>query len=553
MAKLNNNKVNSNKTNRNGNNNKTGSNKAKSKNWNSKRRRSKNSNNSDNTDDYSDINNSNSANTTNDPQWYMGSGLATPIGTINWTEPAGKIIKRLPGNRDFFGNAAKVDFVNPGIMMFEITPTFGLVDSVKHPINVAATSMYEFMRSCNAGTANGDANDIMLYMISVGNMIALTNWVMRLYGTLNLFTTQNMYLPEKLLEAEGVEVKDWITAKANIRAYINQFINRISGLFCPSVLPYFDRCINLYRNIYCESDSIRDQLYITHPAGFYQYNEMDGTHFEAGYCKFVPVPTQLTYANLRDYLDQFYETLAQSEFICTLSGDLMKAFGDKRFSWMYMPDDYTVTPVTDTAGMLMQLKNATIWDDDLMNNDVFQSPDGRFLESFPEIKVEDEAGVIGAEKVIDSLVDNPSPEAIMEWTRLTTSGYAEDSSGEGPAHPICMTELCTGVKIFSADLPQPLEVHHVVNTSVYSLNFQLLSKVCKFQYAPEFFIKDTETTNAGDTIDCYRDVFSTTVPGKLSVDSLADLHYYALVSLFQAPATNIIAKEHSKRDRKSVV
>lgn len=315
MAKLTNNKNNSNKMNRNGNNNKSGSNKAKSRNWNSKRRKSKNGANSDSADDYNEINNSNSTSTTNDPEWYMGSGLATPIGTINWTEPTGKIIKRLPGNRDFFGNEAKVDFVNPGIMMFELTPTFGLVDSVKHPINVAATSMYEFMRSCNAGTANGDANDIMLYMVSVGNMIALTNWVMRLYGTLNLFTTQNMYLPEKLLEAEGVNVKTWIASKANIRAYINQFINRISGLFCPSVLPYFNRCINLYRNIYCESDSIRDQLYITHPAGFYQYVEMDGTHYEAGYCKFVPVPTDLTFANLRNYLDRFYETLAQSEFI----------------------------------------------------------------------------------------------------------------------------------------------------------------------------------------------------------------------------------------------
>lgn len=548
MAKLNNsNKVNSNKTNRNGNNNKSGSDKAKSKNWNNKRRRSKNSANSDNADNYYDINNSNSAGTTNDPQWYMGNGLATPIGTINWTEPAGKVIKRLPGNRDFFDNPTKVDFVNPGIMVFELTPTFGLVDSVKHPINVAATSMYEFMRSCNAGTANGDANDIMLYMISVGNMIALTNWVMRLYGTLNLFTTQNMYLPEKLLEAEGVDLKDWITAKANIRAYINQFINRISGLFCPSVLPYFDRCINLYRNVYCESDSIRDQLYITHPAGFYRYYETDGTHDEAGYCKFVSVPSLLTYDNLREYLDGFYETLAQSEFICTLSGDLMKAFGDKRFSWMYMPDDYTVTPVTDTAGMLMQLKNATIWDDELMNNDIIQSPDKRFLMSSPEIKVEDEVGVIGAEKIIDALVDNPSPEAIMEWTRLTTSGYADDSTSRGVAHPICMTELCTGVEIYSMEYSNALKLPHVVNTSVYSLDPKLLSKVSKFQYAPEFFIKDTETGSEGETLDCYRDVFSTTVPGKLSVDTLADLHYYALVSLFQAPANNIIAKDHSKK------
>lgn len=547
MAKLNNNKTNSNKTNRNGNNNKSGSNKTKSKNWNSKSRRSKNGANSDSVNDYNDNSNSNNANTTNDPQWYMGSGLATPIGTINWTEPAGKVIKRLPGNKDFFGNEAEINFVNPGIMMFELTPTFGLVDSVKHPINVAATSMYEFMRSCNAGTANGDANDIMLYMISVGNMIALTNWVMRLYGTLNLFTTQNMYLPEKLLEAEGVNVKDWIVSKANIRAYINQFINRISGLFCPSVLPYFDRCINLYRNVYCESDSIRDQLYITHPAGFYQYAEMDGSHFEAGYCKFVPVPTELTYTNLRDYLDRFYETLAQSEFICTLSGDLMKAFGDKRFSWMYMPDDYTVTPVADTTGMLMQLKNATIWDDTLMNNDVYQSSDARYLISLPEIAVEGEAGVIGAEKVIDSLVDNPSPEAIMEWTRLTTSGYAEDPGSTGVAHPICMTELCTRVTIFSADEPRPLRVHHVVNTGQHSLDSKVISKISKFQYAPEFFIKSTKTASEGKVIDCYRDVFSTTVPGKLSIDNLADLHYYALVSLFQAPANNIIAKEHSKK------
>lgn len=310
-------------------------------------------------------------NAKNDPNWYnrnlaltssvvnlpfsYQTGLPLPLGmTVSNTYPK-------PADLDYPG-ADRV----PGIMRLTVAPSIGNSLDNTSPINVAATALYSFVRHANSGTAYGDPADTMIFMLAMSQVYSAIVWLQRIYGEVMLYSQQNRYIPQGLVIAEGVDFNSIVTNAADFRYGINLAIAKAAAFAVPNVFTYFQRQAFLYSSVYTEGESIRDQLYMYVPGGFWFYTE--GTEQDAAsrltYKKISSFGTgdPLTYTQLLSIVNEMMQPLLGSEDIGILSGNILKAFGESNVVKLQpLPENYFITPVYD-VGVLEQMKNATVWE-----------------------------------------------------------------------------------------------------------------------------------------------------------------------------------------------
>lgn len=317
----------------------------------------------------------------NDPSWYSTnksliestanipfnqiSGLNLDIDwnsfpTTNITLPTGWNYEKINiGTSQYRSNMLS------GIMALDIVPSVGFAEDPSDPLNMSALAMFSYIRHANSGTAYGDPADTMIFMLAMSQVYSAINWLQRIYGTVSLYSQQNRYFPVGLAYAQHVDFNDVAQNMADFRYGINLLINKAAAFAVPNSFTYFQRSAFLYSNYYIDGESMRDQIYILNPLGFWFYQEGVGSE-AAGMLKFrrildflSPGNTRLTHTNLINIVNTMISSLLGSEDIGILSGNILKAFGDGNLVKLApLPEDYTILPVYD-IGVLEQIHNAT--------------------------------------------------------------------------------------------------------------------------------------------------------------------------------------------------
>lgn len=206
----------------------------------------------------------------NDPAWYAASNeLLRDSASIPYSWPVGTPI-------DFHNplnlTAENRKWAVPGIQSIQLVPSVGLSDSPSSPINVAANATYAFVRHANAGHSNYDAPDLMLYIMAMSQVYSYICYLQRAYGVATLYAQTNRYLPDALLTAMGCNPGAIRSGLSDFRYGINVLINKAASFAVPAEMTVFNRQAFLYSNIYTEGTSIKDQLYMYNPNGFWQYS-----------------------------------------------------------------------------------------------------------------------------------------------------------------------------------------------------------------------------------------------------------------------------------------
>lgn len=382
----------------------------------------------------------------NDPYWYgqdatlLRQAAAIPFswatGTVSSLNYELADTDKVPG--------AKV--VAPGIMTFRMIPSIGRCTETTDPANIAAFSIYSYVRHANAGSANYDAPDLMMYLLAMGNVYAAIQWLIRIYGISRLYSTRNRYMPRFILSAMGVNYEDVNLHQADLRYGINMLISKAASFATPSNMTYFNRMSFLFQGLYTEGTSPKDQLYAYVPYGFLQYvgDSDQPSRLEFQQLTYSTVKAnQFTVDYMLTFVNSLLEPLMQSEDFNIMSGDILKAYGDGGiWKLALMPEDYVVTPKFD-IGVLEQMRNITlrpsVTDIPIVGLGVQQVPTVNgstyyHLQSVPTITSTGSTtathvatALMASSRILETTTEDVTPELVIESTRGMVAAEATGS------------------------------------------------------------------------------------------------------------------------------
>lgn len=244
----------------------------------------------------------------------------------------------------------------PGILVSQVMPILGNAQNPSDPVNVAANSVYQLVRSRNSGGwGTIDAVDFMIYFGVMDSVFSYCTYLSRLYATIYTYHQANRYLSRGLIESQNVDYDDLVTNLASFRARFNVLIAKIKSLYVPNNMPIFIRHAWMFSNYYIEGDSDKDQIYMHAPIGYYTFQlDNDGAgmmkahHLHAG--------GTLTASRLLQILDDMIDPIYQDEDFNRISGFLLKAYEGKVFTVTEIPDIATVN-LEHNEEVLLQFKN----------------------------------------------------------------------------------------------------------------------------------------------------------------------------------------------------
>lgn len=487
----------------------------------------------------------------NDPAWYASDpAILRDAASIPFSWPTGATNTHDIALYDNDTNEAPYSRV-PGIVSLRTAPTIGYASKATDPINVASQSLYSFVRHANSGHSNYDAPDLMLYILGMASNYSYLVWCQRLYGFALTYDQRNRYISDQLIKANGVDPDSIHNNLANFRFWINTLIAKMSSFAVPATLSIFSRMSFLFSDYYIEGTSIKEQLYQYVPDGFHKFIIDTSSKGRLDYVQLRHDPSNLmTVTEVMEYGNELFGAIWDQEDFGIMSGDILKAYGDRIIKLAAIPETYQITPKFDPM-VLTQMKNATILDAEPV--DIAQTDNGLLISILiPENYATSGKKYFGTDVVVASSAaevlrqnrlrmlkdwktltvdaDEPTPDIIMEATRLMY-GYDDYTA-----------ELKTGSEfvrkvIISNDidnqivLEQTNLVSYAYPASVgqYGKTLQVLKH---FHYLPRIFMNNAYDTNHVQ-VEEYFDLDNFAV---LDNSDIAKLHTAAVINMYAVPS-----------------
>lgn len=492
-----------------------------------------------------DMDNNSSNDGRNDPSWYTANRqLVLDAGSFSFNTPAGSLLRgTYPRGVDksFAGVCALTTMSTPGIS----TDPFS-------PINIAARSMYDAVNYKNSRNFTYDAPDLMVYAFTVASAYSYWSWMQRTYGIMNTYSQINRYIPDVLVKAAGVDSDDIRLNMAQFRYYINLFARKINVLAVPSGMPFFERAMWLYSNVYQDSNNLKAALYITKPYGFYKFNELVKTGSAA---QMSVLPKELMkLSDIIAYGNELSNALLAAQDINNMSTDVLKAYENNVVALPDTPSEYGVIPVYNEA-VLNQIHNARVLGDFVIDapstdgqgnvslgssGNLVQDATGGYLEYSLELSNNGNyTKLTSTNLLLDTGIENPTPDDVFEMTRLMA--VTDHKTGDMLS---CGADIILNVRLYRiVDYSGVAKVSDTGYQSLYQFTttataaakyatvVTVMDYLSKLDWAPFLYVVDAE--DGGDS-QIIGDVYNYTT---ISYDSLRKLHEAAMLSMFTLPNT----------------
>nr|UDL14470.1 MAG: putative capsid protein [Picobirnavirus sp.] len=395
----------------------------------------------------------------NDPEWYATiPELMVSSAAVNFYNPVGG-----PTNFERGFDAEMLRSI-PGVCVLRYAPVMGVSTDNSSPINLAARNLYTFIHSVMAvGSSSYDPADYMLYTIAMASAYSYLAWMRRLYGTINLYTQLNKYLPDALLAGMGVDGPSMRDKMNQLYSYICVYQNKLGSFAIPTSLSYFTRQMWMCSGMYLDAPTNKAQIYMFNPEFFWRYEEYEG----AG--KLVRLPFSVAgLESICTYGDTLLASLCASQDIYTMSGDTLHAFGDNGiFKMDALDPGYLVQPFY-VPEVLTQIHNATVFDGTDRDFSEITQDTGTGLNGGAIIcrpimsgtlnKINSSLFLNGT-RMLSMPMDSPNPADIMVATRLMAFGYVMQDNDWKIYIDACGTEIITSMTIFRMDLEDPEDPH----------------------------------------------------------------------------------------------
>lgn len=481
----------------------------------------------------------------NDPTWYTHIyPLAKDVASLSLNIPVGSQFNPLKQGFNFDDedpqNPYKVTTkcegqvgatAMPGILTIRIVPTIGTCVDATSAANIAAQQLYTLVRKANSGAINYDKTDLMMLVLAMDSAYMLYEYLLRLYDTFENYNYMNRYLPDTLIQAQGGN-GNLVTMLADFRTLLDTFAYKLASINVPDQFDFIKRHSWLFTHVYKDSETNRAQLYLYQPDGFYVWIEGSGekpTHLE--YRKWETIFNTTMDQGIGDIqqvryaIDTIMRPILGSQDVGTMSGDLMKAFGEAGMIKIKpVADHETLTPVFDME-VITQMINSTIFTE---NSDISTSwdiepnltslTDGPFLTQSPSFSTTQ--AIKGWRKTFFNMyTESPTPEDVMVATRLAVTlgePYFDEAAADGEV-PLKSwgTEVAVGMRIYTLmhqangysypaklSIPQDVQICNSASASTteitknYHSMAQMLVNLSAFNYHPTVYLFENGTREA---------------------------------------------------------
>lgn len=475
-------------------------------------------------------------NSDNDFPWYNRIPALTSDATkLQYSWPTGRPINIGSADNPWYWTA-------PGLMVEYLVPTYGFTSVNTDPINVMAQQMYAYLRKDQTSSAVFDRQDAAIYEFAVAEMFSYIEFLRRAYGIATRVSVDNAYIPNILLQAMGISATDVVNHLGDFRYGINVLIQKASQFAVPSEMTLFARRVFLYSGIYTEGSSIKDQMYMYSPAGFYKYSNDPDT--KAGILKYTEflnptngVPSVKTVNDLLIYGTALVNALMDAGDVSFVSGAIVKTFGSNLITLNLLPEDYFVSPVFDIT-VLEQMKNATVIPYAGYNKpDLEQNVATNTLQFEPTFSVDmwtsgttpayqqvksQAMRVLQFKKILQTTTAEVNPAVTMENSRLMIACVLDDPMTTSEVNLYCATELCVQAVIYSLStkatptsgawlvrpiahiMPQWIQDNNTYNTSSDSWSSVSVSTKLEamqsFDFTPPVWLLTTYTSSDEQTV-----------------------------------------------------
>lgn len=295
--------------------------------------------------------------TYNDPDWYNKNPIQVEAtGNISFLNALGMPLNILRNTTGISQSIASAG----GVMRCGYVPTYGNPQNLTDPMNVAAEKLYANIRQKNSGGKNYDPPDLMKYFILMDSAFSYAALLTRIYGFINSYSAANRFLPLAIFKAMNVDFDDIRRNIPQLRAYIDVYSSKVNSFAIPNTLPIIQRHFWMCSNVYQDSNSAWAQCYVNMPEVYAVYDYVEGViKFKAlqpgAYTNYSF--NALKFETLVQIGDEIINGLLTVEDANILSGDIIKAYGDKLFKLSPVPADYKLYPVFD-PNVLEQIMNS---------------------------------------------------------------------------------------------------------------------------------------------------------------------------------------------------
>lgn len=417
----------------------------------------------------------------NDPSWYFKNPVsAKKAGSLNFTYPLGYTL-----DLDSALFAAKPEIGQqtfPGMMKLDVMPALPASKDAASALNVASFKLYTFIRHENSGSRNYDAPDLLLYVLGVAELYAYVNWLQRTYLVANSYSVENAYIPRTMCALENIDYDDVIANMAEFAYQLDNRLNKLRAYRCPGDMPIFARRAFMFKDIYVEGPSVKDQMYFFHPAAFYLFGfDPDGAGMlTATQLEELTGPAEggkMKVADLFRGFDTLMASISSQEDFSIMSGDILKAYGANTITIGAFDPAPSVafTPVYNTE-ILEQIQNCTVYGRTSVDagtnrsfnvtydTNIHQNATKAYLVCDPTVTFEESVNSLqictkarrdfSSSRIMNSYKLDPTPIDVMENSRLmaiTTEiekyDDAQNVTHYEKHHVLCGSEMITGCSV----------------------------------------------------------------------------------------------------------
>lgn len=491
----------------------------------------------------------------NDPSWYAQDiQLLKDAFSITTAERLGLPIRTTRPNLTATAYPFNTDttLVVPGIMNFMVLPEPGISTNANSAVNVAAKKLFSQVRRMNSGYSNYEPTDLMLYLLAIDNIYMLWNWLVRLYGIINLYSSRNAYLPEGLLASMNVN-RSIIKDACQLRTLINLLQSKINTFAVPSYLTYFTRHAWLFSNIWLDSNNAKAQMYIMNPHSLYKWVEQTEATQPAyltprAICMHDSAPFSID--GLQSLVNEMINPVFYSEDFALISGDIVKSFGREAcFILPTIEEHYTVVP-TYSPEVLTQLSNAkftgnystTLLDTTFRITQAISGTGDLAVSSIvfnPTVKL-NYYGLEDNHYLYNFHTDEVTPEIAAVATRLNFVPHLVGVTHEANASTItasfdsCSSELVLGLETYTFNPNDNGYIRNVVESAYYAASSGLtlddmhdILQSTQFDWAPLMKVTDSQ-----GRVYYFSDLDNYT---QIDLNTLISMNDVALLSMFGIP------------------
>lgn len=430
--------------------------------------------------------------------YFTDSTLKDQIGTISFNQFAGvsyDIATQYPAKPQ------KADA--PTLMRLALNPSAGYTRNVgtANSTNLASLSLYTKLSANNAKTSIYAPQDLTTLILALGDMIALSGHIARIFGVARLFNFRNRSYPKSIISNFGIDYDDLVNHFAEYRNKYNLIMVSASQIPIPANIPYFSKCKELYAGLYLDMEgSSMAQTYAFVPYSGWILDEQaeGGTRLTVNeYFTYQSgVELKKSMATLLGILDAQVQALLNSTTLNAIYSDILRVAekeGMPLLTFSTIPDDYVVIP-TYQPEIRKWINNATVMGTPLYDVDsehtsgnmVLPDPDNNGISYKPQFSV---GSTVALEGILNFDFANPTPDDIIEGTRLTSLYSIKESS--------------SGYVTDEVALPD----HYVVRVDIYQSNtligYQLAPGINPFTDEPSTLGAMTFFTAASNFDWCY--------------------------------------------------